>query len=157
MPEIEDKIEALRLYIENNLSINESDFWYYVLNPEMVSHMDRLSKADCEQLALKIWDWDAETLMCLADPFLEISNPNLDGCFLYCKLFLVVEKFEDIHYLGGNMPPAVTHIEPGTQPLHFYTDLENKAIEAFKDYEPFFLRYIREKLEEEKNLRKEKI
>ncbi|SHE52845.1 hypothetical protein [Pedobacter caeni] len=156
MPKIKDKVEALRLYIENNLSDNEGDSWPYVHNRQIVYHIDRLSKVNCEQLVLKIWDWDAEIIMCLADPFLEISNPNLDGCFLYCKLFLAAEKFEDVHYLGDNLPYAISHINTGTQPLGFYVDLETKVMETFKDYDPLFISYIRAKLEKEKMLRQEK-
>ncbi|WP_173973353.1 hypothetical protein, partial [Flavobacterium bizetiae] len=88
IPKIEDKIKALYLYIDANTSDTEGDSWYYGYNPIIVSHINTLSKAECERLVSEIWNWKEEILVDLADPFLQIRNPNLDGSFLYCKIFM---------------------------------------------------------------------
>lgn len=125
MPEIEDKIKALYLYIESNASDTESDSWYYGHNPIIVSYINNLSKKDCEKLVSEIWNWKEEILIDLADPFLEIRNPNLNGCFLYCKIFMEINDIENEEYLLGNIH-VVNAIPKGSQPMSFYIDLENK-------------------------------
>ncbi|SHE52876.1 hypothetical protein SAMN04488522_101463 [Pedobacter caeni] len=156
VPDIEDKIEALYLFMESNLSGRYAEDWTYMLDPEIVFHLNSLSKEECENLVLRIWDWDADILICLADPFIGDYYSHLDGGFLYCKLFLVIENFGDLEYLYDNLPHAVSRINAGTQPLSFYVDLENKAIETFKVKESYGIDCIREKFDRERKLQQEK-
>ncbi|MCV9927619.1 hypothetical protein OIU83_08155 [Flavobacterium sp. LS1R49] len=127
IPKIEDKIKALYLYIDGNASDTEGDSWYYGHNPIIVSHINTLSKAECERLVSEIWNWKEEILVDLADPFLQIENPNLDGCFLYCKIFMNITDIENEQYLIENIH-LVNTIPKRSQPISFFLDLENKII-----------------------------
>lgn len=151
IPQIKDKVKALYLYLQSHESDHEGDSWYYWHNPNIVSHLNGFSKEDCEKLTLKIWDWDDDMLLGLADPFLLISNSNLDGDFLYCRIFLVIKDLEDLDYLSQNLQPALYHIKTRSQPLSFYADLENKINETCKHNAPSIIGCIKEKLEIEKS------
>jgi len=125
IPKIEDRIKALYMYIEGNASDTEGDSWHYGHNPIIVSHINNLSKKDCERLTSEVWNWKEEILINLADPFLGIRNPNLNGYFLYCKIFMEINDIENEEYLLGNIH-LVNAIPKRTQPLSFYIELENK-------------------------------
>jgi len=127
IPESQDKIKALYSYIESNLSNHEGDFWHYILDPTIVTYINNLSKTDCENLIYGVYNWDEEALVSLADPFLKISNPNLDGYYLYCKIFLEIIDIENEEYLIQNIQ-IVNAVKKGSQPMKFYLDMENKII-----------------------------
>ena len=115
------------MYIDGNASDTEGDSWYYGHNPIIVSHINNLSKVECERLVSEIWNWKEEILVDLADPFLQIRNPNLDGCFLYCKIFMNITDIENEQYLIENIH-LVNAIPKRSQPISFFLDLENKII-----------------------------
>jgi hypothetical protein len=154
IPQIEDKIKALYLYIENNQSDTEGDSWYYVHNPTIVSHLNDFTKEECQKLVSVIWNWEEEIIVDLADPFLDTSNPNLDGYYLYCKIFLAISNIENEEYLLNNIHLAIC-ISEGSQPISFYHDLEHKVTrvsEELKQNHKYSIEQIRLKIITEKNL-----
>lgn len=125
IPDTEDKIKALYQYIEDNVSDTESDSWYHGYDPIIISHLDHFSATDCKKLVSEIRNWKENILIHLADPFLAVSNPDLDGYFLYCQIFLETTDFTNQEYLLGNIH-LVNAIPKGSQPLGFYLELEEK-------------------------------
>jgi len=147
IPNIEDKTKALYIYLKNNESDNEGDSWYYHHNPTIVSYINNLSKIDCEKLISQISDWEESMLYNLADSFLHISNPNLDGYYLYGKIFLKITNVEMGEYLVQNSH-LLRSIAKGSQPIKFYLDLEKK-IALLNDSNA--LELVRLKIDEETN------
>jgi len=127
IPKIENKIEALYLYINGNSVDQEGDSWHYYHNPKIVSHLNSFSKNECEKFVSEIWNWKEEIVLDLADPFLSIVNPNLNGSYLYCKLILHVDDLESQEYLIQNIQ-VVHNIPKRSQPLNFYLDLAKKVL-----------------------------
>ncbi|MTH14132.1 hypothetical protein [Flavobacterium sp. LC2016-01] len=127
IPEIENKIEALYLYINSNSADQEGDSWYYDHNPKIVSHINSFSKTECEKFVSELWNWKEEIIFDLADPFLNIVNPNLNGSYLYCKLILYVDDIESQEYLVQNIQ-VVHNIPIKAQPIDFYLDLAKKIL-----------------------------
>jgi hypothetical protein len=125
IPDTEDKIKALYEYIETNASDTEGDSWYHGHDPIIISHINNFSATDCEKLVSEIRNWKEDILIHLADPFLDISNPGLDGYFLYCQIFLEITDITNQEYLLGNIH-LVNAIPKGSQPLVFYRKLEQK-------------------------------
>lgn len=127
IPDIENKTEALYVYLESNASDNEGDSWYYDHNLKIVSHINNFTKADCENFTSEIWNWKEEIIFDLADPFLHIVNPNLNGSYLYCKLILHMDDMESQEYLIQNIQ-VVHNIPKKTHPIDFYLDLAKKIL-----------------------------
>lgn len=127
IPDIEDKIQALYIYLKNNESDTEGDLWHYSHNPNIVLHINNFSKAECEKLTVVIWNWEESIRYNLADPFLDISNPNLDGYYLYGRIYLKITNIEMCEYLIENIH-ALRSIVVGSQPIQFYFDLEKKLL-----------------------------
>jgi hypothetical protein len=125
IPDIEDKAKALYIYLESNKTDTEGDSWYYHHNPNIVFYINSLSKIDCEKLISQIWDWEESILCNLADPFLDISNPNLDGYYLYGKIFLKIKNVENEEYLIENIH-LLRSIAKRSQPIQFYLKLADK-------------------------------
>ncbi|CEJ70651.1 hypothetical protein BN1195_02979 [Chryseobacterium oranimense G311] len=131
IPEIEDKIQALYEYLEANAYDTEGDSWYHGHNPIIISHINNFSATECKKLVSEIRSWKEDILIHLADPFLDISNPDLNGYFLYCQIFLKISDLTSQEYLLGNIH-LVNAIPKGSQPLHFYLELEQKITSVNK-------------------------
>lgn len=125
IPKISNKIKALYLYVEHNVSDREGDSWIYGHDPTIKYHIDDFNKTDCEKLEAEIWTWKEEILVKLADPFLDISNPNLNGFFMYCKIFSTIEDNANEEYLIENIT-VFNSISKGSVPIDFYYELKNK-------------------------------
>ena len=154
IPNIQDKIQALYIYLENNQSDEEGDSWYYLHNPNIVSHINNFSKIECEKLMTEIWKWDEKTFYHLADPFINISNSNLDGYYIYGQIFLKVSNIEATEYLVENTQ-IVHNIPKGTYPIDFYIDLDNKINslnERSYGYYGYWVEQIKSKVAFEKGI-----
>lgn len=125
IPDTEDKIKALYEYLETNASDSEGDSWYHGHNPVIISHINNFSTEECIKLVSEIKNWKEDILIHLADPVLDISNPDLDGYFLYCRIFLKIADLTNQEYLLGNIH-LVNAIPKGSQLLDFYLELEQK-------------------------------
>lgn len=154
MPQIKDRVKALQLYMECNASDDIGENWEHFHNHEIISHLNSLSETDCQRLMTEMWLWGDEVYSNLADPFLVISNPNLDGDFLYCKIFMETSDAELEEYLLENL--TVGGIQKGSQPITFFLDLESKAKrvnERLNGGWTIRIEGIRQKIEEEIQMR----
>lgn len=127
----EDKILALKEYLEFYSDDDEGDSWIYGHNPNIVAHLNSLSAEMCKKLTRKVLSWPKESLYNLADPLLEESNPYLDGAYLYGEIFLAVDDVDMEEYLVGNLH-VFTWTRLGEIPIDFYFRLQAKIIEYDK-------------------------
>lgn len=57
IPQIEDKVEALRLYLEANKNDNEGDSWIFGHYPIMIEHLNTFDKKDYDKLIIEMPIW----------------------------------------------------------------------------------------------------
>lgn len=127
IPDINDKVNAINKYLESNKDERESDTWIMIHDPNITAHLNGLSKSECHRLLKEMWSWKQEFIGMLADPISEVTNPYIDGNFIYGKIFLAIDDYNTEEYLIENIH-IVTHIPKRTQSIEFYYKLRDKAI-----------------------------
>lgn len=128
---IDDKIEALRLYLEANKYDEKGDAWHSIHDPNIVAFLNGFNKVESDKLLTSMWTWGEDLFWHLADPFLDIVNPHIEGNCLYIKIFLAVSDFEVNEYLMNNVS-AVILIPIGIEPIEFYYRLKDKVVKVAK-------------------------
>ncbi len=131
IPHHDDKLEALHIYLEANKTDREDSAWYYLHNPNIVDHVNSMSKVDTERLKEELWTWSKVLIARLADPLSETTNADLDGHYLYASIFLFVDDIEVEEYLVDNIS-IVSSIPVGSHPIEFYYKVRDKIIRLGK-------------------------
>jgi len=124
---IDDKVEALRLYLEANKYDDEGDAWHSIHYPNIVAFVNQFNKVECDRLLASMRTWGEDLFWHMADPFLDIVNPHINGNLLYIKIFLAATDSETEEYLMNNIS-VVTLIPIGVEPVEFYYRLKDKVI-----------------------------
>ena len=127
VPKIEDKIEALRIYLEANKNDDEGDNWTFGHNPTIINFLDTFSGEEYEILKVEIENWSDEVVCNLADPIGECSNKVIDGGYIYCKIFVQINRIEELEYLIENLAAYAWEIK-GSYSQMFYDRLLQKTV-----------------------------
>ena len=138
-----DHILALNNFIEyyNQKNVTAAE-WFFELNEVIADYMDSLTLEETNELNREMWNWKDETLGSLADPLLNTKNQNIDGAYLYCKIFLHTTIHEDEEYLIENIQ-ACTWIKSPEVQLEFYLKLQDKVTRMNNSQNGQFDRYLK--------------
>ncbi len=120
-----DKIGSLYWYLKGISPHCSAEDWYYDQEPVIVRHINSFSPKECDNFLTRFLVWDEETLYRLADALIEISNPNLNGSYLYALVFLKIRDDMFLEYLVENIQ-VIHSIPEGSHPISFYLELRNK-------------------------------
>jgi len=127
IPKIENKSEALSIYLQANKNDDEDDSWVFGHNPTIINFLGTFSVEDYEKLKLEIENWSDEVVCNLADPIGECSNKIIDSGYIYCKIFIQINHLEKLEYLIENLAPYAWGIK-GNYSQKFYERLLQKAM-----------------------------
>lgn len=128
IPKIEDKIEALKLYLGANRNDDEGDSWIFGHNLIIIRHLNSFSEKENQILRHRIKNWEDDLTSNLADPISECENEKIDGSLIYCEIFLQIQSFEDLEYLVQNLAAIASTILV-KQSNEFYEQLIAKTSE----------------------------
>lgn len=146
VPKMDNKIDALRLYIERHHYVGE-DAWDYIVTPEVAGHLNLFSAIECYAFIQEMEHLEEDLLFRLADIFLfEVDNQYFDVYFLYCKIFMTISNLEHKEYLLDNIHNA-NCIVKGSQPLAFYKALRKEVFAMSKKLHRDYA-YTLEKIDE---------
>lgn len=126
IPDIEDKVEALKLYLIANVNDEEGDSWIFGHNPSIINHLNSFNQMESEILTNELSKWQDDILSNLADPVSDCTNELIDGYLIYCNIFLRISNFDDLEYLIQNLAAVAANIKT-QQSNQFYDQLISKA------------------------------
>jgi hypothetical protein len=142
IPNLEDKVEAIYLYVKNNLN-DQGDNWENLHGPNLEYYINQLEQNECEKFIAKISIWEEDILYKIADSFLFSKNPNLKSYYLYCLIFIETNDFEKLEYLIQNLTTAFNCLEKINYEINFLAKLKTK-IEKLKTQEREYINLIDE-------------
>ncbi|MDR6760698.1 hypothetical protein J2Y38_000896 [Flavobacterium sp. 2755] len=120
-----DGIEALKKYIENNLG-ESSGCWEYVLHPNIRDYISNLNQTDSEKFSIEILNWNEDVLYQLADEMLFSNNEYIDKDYLFCSIYLIINDIENLDYLSQYIIPCFKNLNFEKVSLEFFLQMKEK-------------------------------
>jgi len=145
IPNLENKVEALKIYLQANEEEMSREGWTYGHEPVLIEFFNSLKDSDWKELTSKIWNWSEKFLYNIADAVLFSEVENLEENYIYCRIFLESKNIDNSEYLLENMYPNSGHS------IDFYEKILKKVRRLNKKSDggfDFTQKYVEKKLAE---------
>lgn len=109
IPNLKDKIEALKNFLEANEEEMSSDSWTYGCEPILVEFFNSLEDSDWKEFRSRIWNWPEKFLVNIAHSFIFLKDENIDCNYIYCRTFLESKEEYNPEDLVQKMYPISGH------------------------------------------------